>query len=224
MSNENQSGRDNQSLNKSFLASFRSPVLELIGNFSETAIDMFILENSVLKDLPIVNFIVSGAKVAGNMKDFLLMRKILIFLNGCSSIPQQELEKFIDEIKSDPKERQKVGENLFLLLDKFEQFDKCDALAQVFGAYVRGKITREEFDHYSYALNNINIKNIKVLRSFYYEDKRLIDPDLLMGFANVGLVRYDQSSFYNPSLTKSQSFKENKWGKKFLEIISETSD
>lgn len=224
MSDENQSDRDNHSLSESLFASLKSPSLQLVGINYEAIIDTLILENDLVKAIPVCASVVSIAKFVGNVTNDLYLKKILRFLNCCSSIPQPELEKFINEIESYPKEKQKVAESLLLLLDKFEQFEKSDALAKVFGAYVRGKITREEFEHYGYALNNINIKNIKLLRSFYDEEEPQINKDLLIGFQAVGLLGQSSINWGNAFMGLPHNFEKNDLGKKFLEIISETSN
>ena len=110
----------------------------------EIALDS-LLQDGILKDIPVVNTIIGISKSAVSIRDKLLTRKILYFLQGLNEITVEEREKFLKDMDANPKHQRKVGENLIMLLDRLDDLNKPAMIAKLFRSYLRDEITYNEF-------------------------------------------------------------------------------
>jgi len=129
---------------------------------SEVALDA-VMEEGIIKNIPILGSIYKIAQAGVNFRNNLFAKKILKFLTALDAVSQEERQAQIDRLEADPKERQKIGENLMLLLDKLSNMDKPQLLARAFQALLEAKITLAEF--YSLA-NAVDAVNQEYLQKF----------------------------------------------------------
>jgi hypothetical protein len=115
-------------------------------------------------------------KVGLAFKDYLLLKKLIVFLFNLNDVPQEERQKFIDKLNKE-KHRQRVGESLFLFLDRYDHFDKIHLLSDLFKAYLRGKIGYEEFLRFSAAIDRAFIVDLNDMLD-YFSDKKVKNEGL----------------------------------------------
>lgn len=110
----------------------------------EASIDSLI-DNDVLKEIPIVKTFVGLAQVGANINDKLFLKKILSFLKGISDTDEDERTKMIEEIDSSEKHRIKVGEKLLYLLDNCRDYESAEILAKLFSAFLAKEISYDDY-------------------------------------------------------------------------------
>jgi hypothetical protein len=129
-------------------------------NFTELTIDS-LLNNGLIKDLPIVGTLVNLSKIGANIQDKLFLKKILSFLNGLKDVPVEDRKKMIKDIDDSKKYRIKVGEKLLYIIDKSSDYEMSELLGVIFKYYIEGNITYDEFLKVSSVLNNLTINDFK---------------------------------------------------------------
>ncbi|MCB1815115.1 MAG: hypothetical protein KDK04_25850 [Candidatus Competibacteraceae bacterium] len=162
-----------------------SELVSVSGELGEVAIDS-ILENGLLKDIPIISTITGLWKTGASIKDALFTRKLLVFLSTISDIPVEKREGMLESL-DDPRTSEKTGEKLLVLLERLESSEKAKLLAKTFKVYVKGIISREEFWRVSYIIDNLPFSDIFALKEWNNEDLNNIEHVRKHLYLNVGL-------------------------------------
>lgn len=119
-----------------------------------------ILEDSVLKDLPIVGSIIGVAKAAVSINDKLFLKKVIYFLSAIDVDPI-ERSKIITKIENSEKYKIKVGEKLLYIIDKSEDHISANYIAQLFNAFLKKKVRYSDFLRGSKIIENVFIEDFK---------------------------------------------------------------
>ncbi|MFS1862641.1 hypothetical protein BCU54_016280 [Vibrio lentus] len=99
-------------LSKSLEESLKKDDLSnLAVNLSEVGIDA-ILDNGVLRDIPVLSCLVGSINVIGSVCDALFTKKLISFLSELSDIPAEQRRSMIDSIDNSEDYKVKVGEKL----------------------------------------------------------------------------------------------------------------
>ncbi len=146
-----------------------------------------LLDESVLKEIPIIKSVIACRKTWTAIHDQLFLRKVAGFFAACPPFTDAEKETFVREHLSDSKKAKNLGDALVLILDKLDDLEKPEMLAKVFAAFVRGKIPHECFRRLASAIDIGFIEDLKVLA---YEPKVYLFPYL------PNLVRANLAEFH----------------------------
>ena len=139
-----------------------SDLPSLSKDFAEVAIDG-LMDDGVLKDLPLVGSLVGLVKFGNSINKHLSAKKIYKFLFELHKIPLEQRIKKIDEINNSNKYQSRVGEMIFELLEMIESDGKPEITGKLFAAVIEEKI-----DFHDYLRCTHIIKNI-----FYYDLEKL---------------------------------------------------
>lgn len=135
--------------------------LENLGiDISELSIDS-VLQDGLLKDIPIVGTIINLSKFGANIHDRLFLKKLLSFLNKLESIPSATRKAFIDNIESSKKYRMKVGEKLLYIIDACEDYEISELVGLLFKAFTEENITYDDFLKGASVLKKLSISDFK---------------------------------------------------------------
>jgi hypothetical protein len=104
-----------------------------------------LLQDGILKDIPIIGTIIGVGKSVISIRDKFLTRKVLDFLQGLNNISDEERRKFLKDIDGDTNYQRRVGENLVMLLDRLDDLNKPAMVVKLFRSYLRDEITYNEF-------------------------------------------------------------------------------
>jgi hypothetical protein len=187
---------------------------DLSVDFLEVGLDL-ITDNELLREIPILGSLVKIAIIKNSISEKLLLKKLDLFLN--------EFDKQAGSKKSDllkkldlPEEKQKIGENLLLLIDKFDEFEKPQILAKIFVSYLSANITQLEFFRMGRA---VNIAFIADLKNIVSGNQETPEQEVLQNILPAGLskilpqaIGYDNVSFVKLALSDL--------GKKFIQILN----
>lgn len=153
-------------------------------SFGEVGIDA-ILENGILKDIPILSSILGGINAIGSVRDALFAKKLVSFLSELSDIPVEQRQNMIDLIDNSNDFKVKVGEKLIYIIEKAEDHYTSKIVAIFFAEFLTEKITYDQFLKVSRIINNMFIGDFL---DFVSESSVPIDFDSENTFINTGLV------------------------------------
>ena len=135
-----------------------SDLQKVTTDLAELVLDSM-LDDGVLKDIPIVGSILSLSKTALNIKDALFLKKIIHFLSELSEISIEKRQEMIDFVNKSNKQKIKVGEKLIFILDKCDDYIEAKYIGQFFCGFLENKITYEEF-----------LKGARIIQDIYIGD------------------------------------------------------
>ena len=139
-------------------------------NFQDTAIDISeitidnLLKDGLFKDIPIVGTLIHFAKLGANVRDLLFLKKIISFMNGLKDISPAKRSKMINKIDDSKEYRVKVGEKLLYIIDSCNDYENSENVSMLFKAYLKGKITYDEFLGSSNVIERIGSYDLKWFR------------------------------------------------------------
>jgi hypothetical protein len=189
-------------------------------DLTETLIDQ-LLEEGFLRDLPIVGTVVQLAKVSIDIANYLFLKKTLLFLYSLKTVPEQQRRDFAQKLDSSEKLRKQVGENLLLALHRLDDMQKPALLGRVFGAYINGQVSLEDYQKLATAIDRIKTYSITGLIDFYSEssDRRVPSDETLQDLAYCGLVT--AIAVKGMALGPLEGYTKNQLGRLFIEFALE---
>lgn len=207
----------------------------------ELSIDS-VLDDGLLKDVPIVNTVLAVAKFGNGIRERFFLKKVISFLEQLRK-GDRTSDKFVQfkrKMEEDEKYSEAVIEHVMVILDSMKDFHSTIAFSKVFKAYVDGYLTWSEFvrmtnfiDEYLY----IDIEFLRMIYNIGKYDERLSEKAYsqesthsMMDSQTVRMVHLgflNQQIFYNFSYGKSDaemSYSLTQYGTKFMHVMQDTYD
>ncbi|SDO94925.1 hypothetical protein [Desulforhopalus singaporensis] len=169
-----------------------SELVELGKIATETGIDS-LLDNGLLRDIPIINTLSSLIRTGFQINDRIFIKKVIKFLLPISKLSDVDRKKMIDRLNSKKEFRNKVGERLVEILSRIESHKKPTIIGKIFCSYINEQIDFLVLRKLLFAVERIPYYEISNLREFQSKSKEnsqniydYIDIDLLVssGFAS----------------------------------------
>lgn len=113
-------------------------------DLTELSIDNLI-DNDVIKQIPIVKTFVGIVSAGISMHDRLFLKKILGFLNEINDIDEGTRSKIISKIDMSKEYRIKVGEKLLYIIDSCEDYEHSGNASKLFREVLNNTISYDEF-------------------------------------------------------------------------------
>lgn len=173
---------------------------ELVGtaiDISEIGLDKLLDEN-FLKEIPCIKTIYGVFKGAVHIRDKIFMAKVAKFLLSLRNVSKAEREAFQKKLSSNSKIKRKLGDNLFLLLDRFNDLEKPEILAKVFTYFLKEKIDYDAFRRLGAAIELAFIDDLRRITG----SMRTPSPDMrnvnyLANLIHTGLVAFEGGKSWN---------------------------
>lgn len=157
------------------------------------------LDNNILEKIPVFGWVIKGYGVVSTVRDRLFLKKVAKFLLGTQDISEEDKNRFREKFLTNPKLCRKVGEELVLLLDRQDNFDKAFILGKVFSSYIKGTIDYDTFLRIAAAIDKAFIGDLNNLELYYskinsYDSKQgkhfsdFLDDKICQSLYNAGLV------------------------------------
>jgi hypothetical protein len=202
---------------------WRSGLSEFFEETTEIAIDSFI-KNGLAKELPIVKYVVSGIDIVRSIRERSFLKKILLFLSELRSIDIEARKEFGKQLDANPKFKRKVGNDVIMLLEKHENYEKSTILGKIFRAYIRNDITYSMFLRMAYIIDISFFADIVQLPKIYADLEKL-DEDSCENLYRVGLVNLSHGigglDFgKEPAGYTVKKYTANEIGKKMISLLS----
>ncbi len=138
------------------------PVIEATLEISESVLDTLI-DNEILQSIPVVGSSLKLIKGAGQIRDRLFAAKLLRFIKTLNQVPQNLKDEIRDRVSKSPKESQKVGETVVLLLDRLADLDKAELTAILFVAYTYGHLKSLDFQRLCQSIDQAFMGDVREL-------------------------------------------------------------
>lgn len=167
----------------------KSDVKSIGIDIAELSLDA-LMKDGLAKDIPIVSWLFAGYKIYDTISDRILAKKILNFLSGVEEASQEKRQEFITSLEN-PKKLQEVGEQLLLMISKYDDFRKTKLLGYFFAALTIGEITIDEFYRISTIIDKVYFDDFKKLEGIpneYVQMMKNKDDEMLQGFKSIGLI------------------------------------
>lgn len=113
-------------------------------DLAETFTDT-ILNDGVLKEIPILGTIIGLTKASVSLHERLLIKKLIYFLSELKDIEVGKRQKLINTIDNSEKHKINVGEKLLYIIDKCDDHIIAKYTASLFSVFLTEKISYEEF-------------------------------------------------------------------------------
>ena len=119
---------------------------DLNSELFDTVADLFeatgdqLLQEGILRDVPLIGTVVGIARVVGTISDRIFLLKVKKFIFSLSKLSDVEKDDFSEQMDKDEKLRSKVGETVVLLLDRSDDLEKVEILAKIFSVYIKNRI------------------------------------------------------------------------------------
>jgi len=136
--------------------SLETVTVELVESLSES-----MLNDGLLKDIPIIGTLVGLTKTGINIKDRLFVKKILTFLFNINNVSAEKRTEMIEKIDANSKYKIKVGEKLLYIIDKCEDHEKAKLIGILFSAFLNKFIDYSEFLKASKVIENSLLEDIE---------------------------------------------------------------
>lgn len=182
---------EDKSLSVSFADTLKGECVPIISEFAEIGLDA-IMEEGVLKDIPIVSTAVAVFKIGSSIKERHNLKKLLVFLNEINhGIPnEQKRMEYQQKFQENEKFRNREIEYLLVLLDRYINYDKPQMLAKLYMAYLDGIIIWEELTMYAEVIDRFLLldRNFLTSESDTYRTYRNIGAEPLLRLVGLGLM------------------------------------
>ena len=152
----------NNQIEHSLIEAIAPGVLDNVVAAGEIAVDS-VLEEGILKDIPVLSTIIRLYKAGVGVKDVLFLKKVNRFLTRLQSIPEEERQKFMDSMNADPKQKQRAGETLLMVLERLDDMEKPDLVAKAFVRFMREEIDLETLRRICLAIDRCFLSDLQYL-------------------------------------------------------------
>jgi hypothetical protein len=139
---------------------------DIISEGSEILLDSKLAEGP-LRDIPVFGWIFKTFGVVKTIREWIFHKKIMLFLRETQATTAEERRAFAERMEANPDYERKVGESLFLLLDRHETVDKSELLGRIFTALIRQEISWEVFQRYAFIIDRLFLEDLTHLERHY---------------------------------------------------------
>lgn len=129
-----------------------SSSIDLLANLGEVALDQ-LLENPVLKEIPILGSAVSIARAGIGIREQAFLNKIKLFIDMLPEQSEEDKERLVEALDKDSRSRIKFGEVVLSTIEQSDSSAKVEYVAIVFSAFLMGEISSRELRQLCHSIN-----------------------------------------------------------------------
>lgn len=162
----------------------------LLEQVSEFSLDQ-VLKDGLLRDLPVVNWIVGTTKVGIAAREFFFLRKLIKFLGDLASVSPEDREKLIARLEKDRSFGKRAGEKITALLDRFDEEEKAVLASRAFKAFLNEKVTGMQLRRLLLAIDRMLLSDLPVLSRYQKSETQDLpggDDPAIQSFIGGGLL------------------------------------
>lgn len=152
-----------RNLSLSVTDTIKSDLGGLADTFGELGID-FLLDEGLLKDVPIIGTLTSLVKLGLGIKEVFFLNKLLSFFNSIKDIPLDERNRFMDKYFYGKEEE--FGARLTLTIERYDDIKKPKILANLFKAMCYEEINPSLYFRLSSIVETCFIDDLIFLKDF----------------------------------------------------------
>lgn len=159
---------------------------DVLTRLGEVSLDA-LMNEGVLRDIPILGTLFGLGRAGLAVRDLLFAKKLQAFLIELENV-SDEREKFVLEMDADTEVRDRVGMQLIVLLDRFEEMEKARLLGKAFATYLRGAIEREKFLRMARAIDRCFADDLMIIGTGETLTRAQHDPQLAADYQLCGFI------------------------------------
>lgn len=208
------------------LKAFRISVFDNLIDFSQDLIELpidRIIDNSTLKEIPIVGTLIGIGKTTMAIRDMHLLKKTVAFISKINegSIPKEKLDEHIEKLEKNHKRMNQELEYLIIMLDHFNETKKAFILGNIYIKYIDHEIDWNDFCILAEILERFSLYDFSSLIELYTKDiikhGEVYNELALSRIYSLGLVRFSSGIIL---YSERQEFvaKINSLGKLFVDM------
>ncbi|KGK32212.1 hypothetical protein ACIGCP_04230 [Cellulophaga baltica] len=163
-----------------------SDLQNLSMDLTEVVIDS-VLEDGLLKDIPIVGTIVGLSKFGMKLQERILLSKVFNLLQQLGHTTIEERQAFLKKVESSETYNKKVGAALILILDKLSDLEKPTIIGKLFAAAIKNEIDYQTFLRISNIIENIFLPDLDYAKKL--KQGQEIDIQIKEELFRVGLMK-----------------------------------
>lgn len=177
----------------------KGKLLELAADSAEIAFKQRI-DDSVIKDIPIIGSIVKIYGIGSSIRDRLYTDKIRQFLIALDEIPEDKRLQFRDAVVSGHEECERLVQKILLVLESQSDVEKSELIANFFLAYLDGVLAEAEFRRALDITANYFLDDLKeflkgdAFRGFMRESYGDLESNGLANLVGSPLIGFDMST------------------------------
>ena len=127
-------------------------LLEAVLTNIEVAVDAAVASD-LAASIPVIGTAFKLCKALDDIRSRALAAKLDVFVSSPDLATPSTKAAVLELTRSSPAEAQKIGETLFLVLDRYIDLDKPLILAKAFGSYLGGLITATDLQRLAQAID-----------------------------------------------------------------------
>lgn len=196
-----------------------STLSTILADVSEATFDSM-LNDGILKEIPVIHTIINLAQTGINISQKLFLKKITRFLDPIAQCSGEERATFTAQLENDAGTKIKAGEAILLTLDRLDHMEKATLLGNLYVNYMHGRISYSELMRFTMILDRslfddvIELSKISPNKEFCLESS----PHFLSQGVVV-VVSQDWGSFSDDHDGATFRYKLTPQGKKFFKNI-----
>lgn len=147
---------------------FDSPIMDIGMEFAEIGIDA-VLNDGLLKDIPIVSTVVGLGKFVQNIYDRNLLRQTLVFIKefNCNGGNSNQVAQHRHKLQQNPKLMEAELGRILIILNKNIDLIKSQFEAKFYAAYINERISWEDFCELCDVTDRLFVSDIDNLKLAY---------------------------------------------------------
>ena len=181
-----------------------SNLASVLNDVGELTLDS-VLDEGVLKDLPVVATLTAIWKTGRNLRDLLFLQKLARFLNEMKEISSEDRTEMIRRLEEDECFTQRVGESVILLLERLDHLDKPTLVGRAFRAYCIESIDAEQLQRMNQIIDRAFMPNLQQLEYHFRKGGEGIPNTIRQGLADCGLA-WPPPGFATTTITPTEVF------------------
>jgi hypothetical protein len=138
------------------------PLLEAFLENAEAGVDL-ITQSEVLAAVPVVGTAFNVMRGINDIRARAFISKLAAFVTDPSLQSEAARSQMRERASKPSKESRKIGETLFLVLERLTDMEKPALLSKVFASYLAGAITAEELRRLAPAIDAAFVDDIRML-------------------------------------------------------------
>lgn len=188
-----------------------------LGGISSEILELGIdslLKDGILKDIPIVNSIISVYNFGVSIRERFFIKKVIEFLYSLKDTTKEERVEFLNKHSKD---KPQLGEKLIVILDRLDDIYKALLIGNVFSNYLHENINLVTFQRLSQIIDRCFVEDLKYLDN--HSDQDIIKGYVGLSLSNCGittLASFDGGTFDEVHYNPSEDYKINELGKMLI--------
>jgi len=150
-----------------------------------------LINDGLLKDIPIIGTVVGLSKTAFSISGLLLLKKMIYFLSELDAVSLEKRRSMIEQINSSKRFKMRVGEKLLYIINKCADHENAQFVAKLFVGFLENEIDYPDFLRAEKLIEQIYIGD---LIQFIEDDRNVLKLDEIGKYEGSGLyVTYTEN-------------------------------